>query len=148
MPSVTGGGASNISGAQITDGSISNADIASNAAIDYTKLAGIVGNPAAFFSVEESTAATYDVTTVANQKLIVMANCGNDGAAGTTITVSLKYGGVTKGTSTAGNGNSRPDNCVVWATFTPGAGTATLSLSPSTGSLNNQRWLIFKLMIA
>ncbi len=41
MPQITGGGASNITGANITDGTIADADISATAAIQASKLLGV-----------------------------------------------------------------------------------------------------------
>lgn len=144
MPSVTGGGASNISGSQIVDGTISNVDIATNAAIALSKISGLLADPGSLISIEAEAAASHSLTTVANQRVLVFARASaSNVSAGEDAT--LTYNGVTKDTVHVDTGGSAD-----WGPFflmyteVPGAGTHPVAINGSSG---NELIVVIKLMV-
>lgn len=144
MPTITGGGASAITGAEIVDGSISNADVSPTAVIALTKIAGLIGKPGDFISVDTDTTGTKSVTTLANQRLIVFACATIQGGTGT-MTSTLSYNGVQKATQGVRTGNSGfPSGVFLNYSEVPGAGTHDIVLAGDQ-SLANIYMIIIKL---
>lgn len=144
MPLVTTGGGT-VTGANIADGTISNADIASDAAIDQSKL-NLDGATVAF---ESTAAGTHSLTTAAGERVLVWAYCDvEQGHAGNEV-VTLKYNGVTKDTAQSDDDNVSANIRFTYALMyseIPGAATADITLTAGTGTIQNPRIfvLIFK----
>lgn len=144
MPVFLGGGASNIGSASITDGAIVNADINANAAIAQSKLAASLNGDTDLFAIEQGTAATQSVTTVAGQRLLVLCRFmkTNTGA-----TVSLKYGGVTKDSITWINQSFTEEGWLMYSEV-PGAATANITLETTGGAFSEIKMIVVKLKSA
>lgn len=139
-------GGSQIGSSNITDGAIVNADINANANIDQSKIGDSLNDNTGLVSVQVSTTGSISVTTVANQRLVVFAAGEPAGAAGMQ-TVSLRYNGVTKdsrGESTGATHNSFK----LQYTEVPGAGTQTIDLAISGGSIANSTIIVMKFRCA
>lgn len=141
-----GSGGSVVGSAQITDGAIVNADINNAAAIDLTKLAGLIGNPGNFVSIDVASGATYSLTTVANQKVFVLAVITGDGSGGFT-TARLKYNAVDKDTRDVGYYSPEAWTAVLMYSEIPGAGTQNVTVTMDAGTVTNCRMVIVKLKI-
>lgn len=109
--------------------------------------ADFVANPAPFFSIEYSAGVTHSLTTVANQRVLVIVKGNLDGTSNF-ATVSLKYGGVTKDSV-----NMRPSTSSHPMPFTlmyvevPGAGTEDLDVETTIGTLANVKITVEKLLV-
>ena len=119
MP-LAGGGSGSVTGVNIVDGSISNADIASNAAIASSKI------DMAIYSVAGT---TLSITTTATSKVQVFAKgTGNNAGAGW---LKLNYDGVQKDIVNIHGGNSAfVVQCMTCMyTEVPGAGTKNITIT-------------------
>jgi hypothetical protein len=139
-----GGGV--VGSAQITDGAIVDADVNAAAAIAQSKIAASLNGNTDLITTEVGLTDTLSVTTVAGQRLIVLANFNLTGGAGA-CTCDLKYGGVTKKTINAMN-NATQTGSFMEYTEIPGAGTANIQIVPSAGSVTNATILVIKLRSA
>lgn len=145
MPSVQGGGGL-VSGSNIVDGTVADADIATNAAISLSKLSGLIGNPGSFISFDISTTGTYALTTLANERVLVLATCEVVGLS-TNMTQTLKYNAVTKDTRIVRTGNSGfSGSCMLAYTEVPGAATQNITVN-SDASLSNSVIVVIKLKV-
>lgn len=146
MP-ISQSGGSLVTGSSIVDGTVSNADIASNAAIALSKLANLIGNPGDLISIETGTGSTYSLTTIAGQKVLVLVK-GNVADNSTESTTTLTYNSVTKDTVKCdGDAGSNLPFTLGW-TDVPGADTQTLSVQNSIVAVENVVWFIIKLQVA
>lgn len=147
MPSV-GSGGSLVTGANIVDGTVSNADIATNAAIAQSKIAGLIGNPGTLISIEQTVNTTAAVTTLANQAILVIAKGTVTGLATAGSQVTLSYNGVQKDICNYRHpgASDEADNFCLTALFTPGADTQNLVVAAST-TLTNCVITVIKLQI-
>lgn len=138
-------GGSQVNSANIVDDAILNADINASAAIALSKLSGLIGNPGSFISIESTIGTTHSLTTVANQKVFVIA-ITNTNFGSVQQTVTLAYNGVTKHDH-IDQGASGADHTVVLAyEEIPGAATADITLTAS-GALHETRIFVVKLMV-
>lgn len=143
-----GSGGSVVGSAQITDGAIVDADINAAAAIAQTKLAGSANGNTDLIAVERTVGATHSLTTVAGQRVVVIAT-GNLSISSSTVvdTVNLKYGGVTKDSievgESGGNANNRDAFCLTY-TEVPGAATANITVDAGTYGPTNVKILVLK----
>lgn len=106
-----------------------------------------VGNPAPFLSIESTSGATHSLTTVANQKVLVFAK-GDYTGSSSDINVVLAYNGVNKDVVTIDpdvSGANTPF-CLMYQEI-PGAGTQNVTVSVSSGSLNNVVIMVIKLLV-
>lgn len=146
MPSASSGG-SLVTGASIVDNSISNADIATNAAIAQSKIANLIANPGTLISIETGSGTPYSLTTIAGQKVLVIVK-GNVADNSSESTTTLTYGGVTKDTVKCdGDAGSNLPFTLLW-TDIPGAGTADLAVANSIVAVENIVFVIIKLQVA
>lgn len=128
MPIATQAG-SIVTGASIVDGSISNADISPSAAIALSKLASLVGNPGALISIEQTLGTTHSLTTIANQKVLVIAKGWYTGA-NDQMWLRMKYNGVSKDLVKTDALASGINVCFTLMYMdTPGAATADITIS-------------------
>jgi hypothetical protein len=146
MAFITSGGAS-VTTSEIVDGTIVNADINAAAAIALTKLSGLIGNPGTFLSVEQTTGATHSLTTVANQRVIVIGKCDGAALGGGVAGMTLSYNGVEK--DRAGfqaDSDNGPDALIAFYSEVPGAGTQNITIGTfGSVTLSNQKILVIKL---
>lgn len=142
MPIFQSGGGQ-VGSSQITDDSIVNADVNSAAAIAQAKLAGAVDADTDIIKAELSYSSTHSLTTVAGQKVVVIASFRPDGAAGLT-TAALKYNGVTKHSASVGS-NSDGQMVTLMYSEIPGAATANITLTTSAGTLLNPCIVVLKI---
>lgn len=161
MAFLTGGGANNIQSSNITDGTITNVDIAAAAAIARTKLdfgSGLVDADIAaaaaiaitklakWPTVEVTAGATASLTTVAGQTVIVWAK-GTVDSNNNGRTMTLKYNGVTKDTVVVDGGLAGTSQLAFALMYTevPGAGTQNITVAASIGSLTNVVIMVLKI---
>lgn len=88
-----------------------------------------------YVQVFSATGTTLSITTIANQKVVVMVSGLQDSAGGTNPTISLLYDGVTKHSIVNGQGNNTPFSLMY--SESPGAGTKNITVTTSAGSLSN-----------
>ena len=141
---ITSGGA-NVGSSQINDGAIINADINVAAAIAQSKIAGTLNGNTDIISVETTAGTTHSLTTVAGQKVIVWAK-GSIAETTTTLTLTLKYNGVTKDTVVQtynDTGASSWPFALVY-TETPGAATQNITIETTSGTINNPVIVVIK----
>lgn len=137
----SGGGV--VGSAQITDGAIVNADVNAAAAIVQSKIAGTANGNTDIIAAESSYATTHSLTTVAGQRVVVIASVRPDGAAGL-VTVSLQYNGVTKHSTVVGS-NSDGQMVTLMYTEVPGAATANITLTTTAGTLDEPCIMVIKM---
>ena len=106
------------------------------------------GNPAPFYSIEETVGTTHSLTTVANQKVLVIVK-GDFTGSSNQQTISLKYDGVDKDTvevrhSSASNGFLP---FTLMYTEVPGAATKNITVTVSVGTIARVRITVQKLLI-
>lgn len=141
-------GGSLVTSDSIVDGSVLNADVNAAAAIAQSKIAGTPNDNTGIVAVERTVGATHALTTVANQRVVVIAT-GNLGISSSTLldTVNLKYNGVTKDSievgESGGNGNNRDAFCLTY-TEVPGAATANITVDADFYSPTNVKILVMK----
>jgi hypothetical protein len=106
-----------------------------------------IGNPAPFFSIENTIGGTHSLTTVANQRVLVIAKGSFTGSSAANV-VSLQYNGVTKDSVKMRLGSS-VDNMPFTLMYTevPGAATQNVTLTTSVGSLEDLDIVVTKLRI-
>jgi hypothetical protein len=85
-------------------------------------------------SSELTVGTTHSLTTTTGERVAVWARGATDGTAGTTLTLTLKYNGVTKDTLTSGDHSSIPTPFSLMYTETPGVGTANITVEKSAGT--------------
>lgn len=146
MPLFTSGGSS-VTSANIIDGQIIDADISSSAAIALTKLGIGGGTNSDVFSVEQTTGATHSLTTVANQRVFVLAKGACSGVV--TVTLTLQYNAVTKDTVTRGiAGGDLIYPFALMYSEVPGAATQNVTINNSAGVLSDPKIMVLKLKSA
>ncbi len=140
-------GGSQVGSSQIVDGAIVNADVNNAAAIAQSKIgAGLNGNTD-IISFENEEAVLHSLTTLANQRVIVIVTGVSTHVAARTITVS--YGGVAKQTITTGlAGGSVPNPYTMIYSEVPGAATADITVAASAGSLSDTNICVLKIKSA
>lgn len=112
--------------------------VAAGAQTATTSISGIAKLP----RISQTTGTTHSLTTIAGERVMVWAkgNFNQTSAGATSVTVTLKYGGVTKDTIVPYNENTTR-NCTFALMYTeiPGAATAdiTVELSGGNGALAN-----------
>lgn len=148
MPVLQSGG-SLVTTGSIVDGTILNDDISAAAAIEQAKIAGIIGAATDIVSVEITAGTTHSLTTLAGQRVIVIAK-GHvllNGGPGSTVT-TLAYNGVSKDTVTAGENSTSSTSyhpfCLLY-TEIPGAATQNVTVTGSSYSPSNVKILVIKL---
>jgi hypothetical protein len=141
MAFLTSGGSS-VTSANIVDGEIVNADISPSAGIVQSKIAAQANANADIVSVEIGSATPYSLTTVAGQRVLVIASFNLTGGAGA-CTVDLQYNGVTKHSIASMNNATTQGNCMMYSEV-PGAATANITIVPSAGSVSNPRITVIK----
>lgn len=146
MAFLTSGG-SQVTSGNIVDGSILDADVNAAAAIALTKLSGLIGNPGTFLSIEYTSGATHSLTTVANQRVLVIGKCDGAALSGGVAGMTLLYNGVEK--DRAGfqaDSDNGPDALIALYTEVPGAGTQNITISTfGSVTLSNQKIFVIKL---
>lgn len=96
-------------------------------------------------TIETGTSATYSLTTVANQRVIVWAKGRLTGAVGEEA-VELKYNGVTKDTNASLGTSITLGGFALMYTETPGAATANITLEATGGaSLTEIQIIVMKI---
>lgn len=121
---IFGGGSSSVASANIQDDSILNADINSAAAIAQSKIAGSTNGNTDLIAVEVATSSPMSVTTVAGQRLVVMA-CGYaNGAPGA---ITLAYNGVAKCVTQSNDYGNGDQPFALMYSEVPGAGTQNIT---------------------
>lgn len=142
-------GGSQVTSDNIIDGSIVNADVAAGAAIAQTKLAGSSNGNTDIIAFERTAAATHSLTTVAGQRVLVIAT-GNLGISSSTTldTVRLKYNGVDQATVEVGESggavNNRDSFCLTYIAQ-PGAATANITITADTYTPTNCAITVIKI---
>lgn len=142
MPYFVGGGSA-VGSAEITDGAIVDADVNASAAIAQTKLAGAIDADTDIVKVEVTSGTTHALTTVAGQRVVVLASFTPDGAAGI-ANVNLKYNGVTKHTMSVGTNNDNTGMTLMY-TEVPGAATQNITVDASAGTIGSCVIMVFKI---
>ena len=148
MAFLTSGG-SNVGSAQINDGAIVNADVNAAAAIAQSKLAGSANGDTDLIAFELTNGATHSLTTVANQRVLVIVRAGirvNSSTLDGTITVS--YGGVGKktiGWDVPSVGTSSLAPVTLMYTEVPGAATANITVASSVYGLEDVQIVVIKM---
>lgn len=127
MAFLTSGG-SLVTTSEIVDSTIVNADIAAAAAIAQSKIAAQANNNTDIVSVERTVGTTHSLTTVAGQKVTVIAS-GWHQSAGTDSTLNLKYNGVTKASATFKLGNTQRCGFCLQYQEVPGAATQNITVA-------------------
>lgn len=108
-----------------------------------------IGNPAPFLSIESTSGSTHSLTTVANQKVLVIAK-GNLQGTGDAVAINLKYNGVTKDTVTVRpSSSSHRDAFCLMYTEVPGAATQNITVEEDSvsGTLENVVIIVIKLLV-
>lgn len=98
-------------------------------------------------TIETTTGVTHSLTTVADQKVLVFAkgNVYADGGS-STVSITLKYNGVTKDTvATRSISSSNSDAFMLMYTETPGAGTHDITVENSAQSMENVVIIVVKI---
>lgn len=135
MAFLTSGG-STVTSANIVDGEIVNADVSPTAAIAQTKLAGTSNGNTDVIACETSSSVPYSLTTVANQRVIVIVSGRILMNAGPTQdTINLQYNGVTKSSVTVGYSTTSASSFMPFTLMyseVPGAATANIGLTTTT----------------
>lgn len=110
--------------------------------------ADFVANPAPYFSMEETLGLTHSLTTVANQKVLVMVKGSITGVTAPT-TIAVQYDGVTQDSVVvrkADSGGVAAFSLIF--TFIPGADTANITVTKTAGTFNSDvRIIVQKLLI-
>lgn len=146
MAFLTSGGSS-VTSANIVDGEIVNADISASAAIAQSKIAGSVPNNTDLISFEQTVGTTHSLTTVAGQRVLVIAT-GQENHGTGNQTTNLQYNAVTKATVDMGAGTSTTyNNFCLQYTEVPGAATQNITVT-SGGTLANVTITVIKLRSA
>lgn len=107
-----------------------------------------IGNPAPFFSIENTVGTTHSLTTVANQKVLVIAKgyfTGSDNQQ----TISLQYNGVTKDSVIVRHSYTTSGYipfCLMWVD-TPGAATQNITVTTGGGSIGSVSISVLKLLV-
>lgn len=96
--------------------------------------ADLVGS-SALVRIATATGATLSLTTLANQRVVVIATGYQDTVGGTSPTLELKYDGVSKHSVVNGNGNNVPFTLMY--SEIPGAGTKNVTVTTSAGTVAN-----------
>lgn len=114
--------------------------IADGADIDAADILGLV-------SFETTAAATYALTTVASEKVLVIAKGDITGSINFNTDVTLKYNSVVKDTVTVRHSSSAVERHAFSLTYTetPGAATHNITVETSAGSLANVVIMVIKL---
>lgn len=149
MPVFTGGGSS-VGTAEINDGAIVNVDVNAAANIALTKLAGLIGNPGSFISIEQVSAATTNVTVDGNTRILILAKGHLDDIGNETITVQLRQQTVVKDTVIA-NAGSAADQVPFALMYSevPANGTYTVDVveDDAAGGASNVKIIVIKLRV-
>ena len=148
MPVFTGGGSA-VGSAEINDGAIVNADVNAAAAIALTKLAGLVGNPGSFISIEQTTGTSVNVTVDGNTRILVLAKGNQANTGNETVDATLRQAGVTKdsATSNAGSGGDQVPFALMYSEV-PAANTYTVDvITSSGGGIANVKIIVIKLRV-
>lgn len=148
MPTVTGGGASNISSDQITDETIANVDVAVNAGIEQHKIEPSQMDNTDLIAFESTDGVSHSLTTVAGQRVLVRVT-GNVNVTNAVATVTVLDNGVSKQTVNAGGtgaGGSQRAGFAMEYTELRGAVTANITVTTSIGSIENCIITVTKLM--
>lgn len=107
-----------------------------------------VANPAPFFSIEQSSGTTHSLTTVANQKVVVMVK-GDFTGSSDPETISVSYNGVQKDAVRVELSNSTffsPFS--LQYTEIPGAATHNITVEVTTGGIiANVKIIVMKLQV-
>lgn len=93
--------------------------------------ADFVGNPAPYLSIESTVGATHSLTTVANQKVQVIAKGYHVNGGGNT-TIELKYNGVTKDSTVVYSGTALAGSFCLMYEEIPGAATHNITVTGAT----------------
>lgn len=99
-------------------------------------------------AVEITTGTTHSLTTTAGQRVIVFATGGYTSAAAATHTASILYNGVTKQSFVTNRTNSsNPDGGSFALIYTeiPGAATADITVTLSSGTLDGVKIMVIKI---
>ena len=99
-------------------------------------------NPSTGPTIETTAGTTHSLTTIAGQRVIVLASGNPAGAAGA-ITINLKYNGVTKHSISSGS-DSGTGGFSLHYTETPGAATQNITVDTSAGSVANVVIIVIK----
>lgn len=134
-------GGSSVTSANIVDGEIVNADINAAAAIAQSKIAGSANGNTDLVAIETSDTGTLSLTTVANQRVVVLAFVVIDG--GIEATTTLSYNAVAKDEKLGQSASASEYTVPLMYTETPGAATANITVS-STDTILESRIIAFK----
>jgi len=132
MAFVGTGGASAIASAQIVDATIINADINPAADIEQHKIEPSQGDNTDLINFEITQGVTHSLTTVAGQRVLVIATGRVDNVDNATATINLQYGGVTQESMTvasAGAGADQRHAFALQCVLAPGAATANIGVT-------------------
>ena len=110
------------------------------------ELSDFIGNPGALISIESGIGATYSLTTLANQKVLVFAIIDTDFSTNAT-TVNLDYDGVTKDTIDFRGGSGTRHSITLAYEEVPGAGTANITVDAGIRTPTKIRIFVVKLLI-
>jgi hypothetical protein len=114
--------------------------IATGAAVEAADILGLV-------SFETTAAATHSLTTIASEKVLVVAKGDITGSLNSDTDVSLKYNSVAKDKVTIRHSSSSVERHAFTLTYTetPGAATHNITVEAGAGSLANVVIMVIKL---
>ncbi len=141
MAFLTSGGSA-VTSSNIVDGEIVNDDINPAAAIAQSKIAGASGSNSDLFVIEQTNGTTHSLTTLANQRVLVIVS-GDATTAGATHTIDVQYNGVSKSQVTIDVGSGSTSGWCTTYTEVPGAATHDITISTGA-SLGNVKILVIK----
>jgi hypothetical protein len=140
------GGGSQVGSAQINDGAIVNADVNAAAGIAQSKIAGNANAAGDIVSVETTAGVTHALTTLAGERVLVIAKGNLSDGTGTARTISLNYNGVAQDSvvTTGGGSATRIGFCLTY-TAIHGADTQNITVTTTGGALENVDIMVLKL---